>query len=464
MVRRLIKHIDWVVTLDAERRMIADGAIAIADSRIELVGKSDEVENRFQAAETIDGRTLIAIPGLIDTSVATVAQLGRGAADFCDIPKFMLERILPYEAALSADDAAIATRACQLEMIRSGTTCFVDAGSRYPEVVAGVASETGLRALVSPAAYDAFDTIMGAFPQPFERETTQEAVRRAEDAIGAIEKLGDARVRAAVALPWLAAASDTLCRELSGLARHKQVRLIVAAARSRDDAVASRRQHGRTEVKRLLDADALHAATIVAHAGWTSPRDLVDLRDAGAHVACCPSMSHRLGTGSLEFGRYPELLAFGVNVTLGSGSAMASNYIDVARQLYLFAGGAKTYRLDATSVPPETALEMATIRGAAAIGLEREIGSLEAGKKADITLFRMLAADWAPVINPVANLVFSSRGGAHTVLVDGNILIADGRLQSLDENRTLEEAQRCAEAIMARSGLGRFCAPHWKIS
>ena len=135
-------------------------------------------------------------------------------------------------------------------------------------------------------------------------------------------------------------------------------------------------------------------------------------------------MSHRLGTGSLEFGRYPELLAFGVNVTLGSGSAMASNYIDVARQLYLFAGGAKTYRLDATSVPPETALEMATIRGAAAIGLEREIGSLEAGKKADITMFRMLAADWAPVINPVANLVFSSRGGAHTVLVDGNVLLA----------------------------------------
>jgi 5-methylthioadenosine/S-adenosylhomocysteine deaminase len=114
-------------------------------------------------------------------------------------------------------------------------------------------------------------------------------------------------------------------------------------------------------------------------------------------------------------------------------------------------------------VPPETALEMATIRGAAAIGLEREIGSLEAGKKADITLFRMLAADWAPVINPVANLVFSSRGGAHTVLVDGNVLIADGRLQSLDENRTLEEAQRCAEAIMARSGLERFCAPQWKI-
>jgi 5-methylthioadenosine/S-adenosylhomocysteine deaminase len=463
MVRRLIKHIDWVITLDGDRRMIADGAIAIAGDRIELIGKSDEVEKSFQADEAIDGRTLIAVPGLIDTNVATVQQLGRGAADYCDIPKFMLERIFPYEAALSSEDAAIATRACQLEMIRSGTTCFVDSGSRYPEVVAGVAHETGLRALVPRAAYDEFDTIMGAFPKPFARETTEQAVVRAEDAILAVEKLAAARVRPAVALPWLAAASDRLCRELSALARRKGVRLVAAAARSRDDAVASRRQHGSTEIKRLRDASALDASTIVTHAGWTSPRDLVDLRDGGAHVACCPSMSHRLGTGSLEFGRYPELLEFGANVTLGSGSAMASNYIDVARQLYLFAGGAKTYRLDATSLPPETALEMATIRGAAAIGLAREIGSLEAGKKADITMFRMLAADWAPVINPVANLVFSSRGGAHTVLVDGNILIADGRLQSIDEGRTLGGAQRCAEAIMARSGLDRFCAPQWKI-
>jgi 5-methylthioadenosine/S-adenosylhomocysteine deaminase len=463
MHRRLIRKLDWVITLDAQRRMIADGAIAIAGDRIELVGKSSELERRFTAAETIDGRHLIAIPGLIDANVCTVQQLGRGAADFCDIPKFMLERILRYEAALTPDDAAAATRACQLEMIRSGTTCFIDSGSRFPEVIARVAIETGLRAVASRAAYDEFDTIMGAFPQSFARETMDEVLRRAEDAIIAVERLQHARVRPGVSMPWLAAASDRLCRELSALARRRQVPLIAAAGRSRDDAVASRRQHGRTEVKRLVDAHALNASTIVTHAGWTSPRDLVDLRDAGAHVACCPSMSHRLGTGSLEFGRYPELLEFGVNVTLGSGSAMASNYIDVARQLYLFAGGSKTYRLDATVVPPETALEMATIRGAAALGLAGEIGSIEPGKKADITMFRMLAADWAPVINPVANLVFSSRGGAHTVIVDGEILLDAGDPKSINEDRTLAEAQRRAEAIVARSGLDRYCTPRWAV-
>jgi 5-methylthioadenosine/S-adenosylhomocysteine deaminase len=463
MRRQLIKHIDWIITLDADRRMIADGAIAIAGDRIELVGKSDDLETRCKADAVIDGRDLIAIPGLIDTNVATVQQLGRGAADFCDIPKFMLERILTYESSLTPDDAAIATRACQAEMIRSGTTCFIDSGSRFPDVIANVAIETGLRALAPRAVYDEFDTIMGAFPQSFGRETTDAALRRAEEAIICIERLADARVRPGVSMPWLAAVSDRACRELGDLARRKQVPLVAAAGRSRDDAVASRRQHGRTEVERLVDAKALTASTIVTHAGWTSPRDLVALRDAGAHVACCPSMSHRLGTGSLEFGRYPELLAFGVNVALGSGSAMASNYIDVARQLYLFAGGSKAYRLDATAVPPETALEMATIRGAAVLGLAGEIGSLEPGKKADITMFRLLAADWAPVINPVANLVFSSRGGAHTVIVDGKILMHAGVLKSIDEDRTLAQAQRHAELIVARSGLDRYCSPHWAV-
>src|SRR5271165_6134034 len=115
--------------------------------------------------------------------------------------------------------------------------------------------------------------------------------------------------------------------------------VIAGAGCSRDDAVGSRLQYGRTEIERLRDAGLLGAATIVSHAGWTSPTDMVALRDSASNVACCPSMSHRLGTGSLEFGRYPELLAFGVNVTLGSGSPMASNYVDIARQLFLFSGG-----------------------------------------------------------------------------------------------------------------------------
>jgi 5-methylthioadenosine/S-adenosylhomocysteine deaminase len=464
MRKRLIKNIDWVVTVDEGRRMIADGAIAISGDRIEAVEKSSTLETAFAADETVDGCGLIAIPGLIDTNVATVQQLGRGAADLCDIPKFVLERVFAYEAALSLGDARAATCACQLEMIRSGTTCFVDTGSRFPEIVADAAVETGLRAVVPRACYDEYDTFMGSFPTAFARESTEETCRHAVSAVVAVKNICCDRIQAAVALPWLAAASDALCNEMAEIAQAEKVRVIVAAGRSRDDAVASRRQYSRTEVNRLLNAGLLSPTSIIAHAGWTSPDDLAAIKNSNANVACCPSTSHRLGTGSLEFGRYPELLAFGVNVTLGSGSAMASNYIDVARQLYLFAGGSKSYRLDATIVPPEAALEMATIRAAAALGLAKEIGSLEAGKKADITLFNMVSADWAPVINPIANLVFSSRGGAHTVIVDGRDLMAAGRVCSLNEELILQESQVRAEALVERSGLGAFCVPQWPLA
>ena len=464
MRKRLIKNIDWVVTVDESRRMIADGAIAISGDRIEAVEKSGTLENAFAADEIMDGRGLIAIPGLIDTNVATIQQLGRGAADLCDIPKFVLERIFAYEAALSRSDARAATRACQLEMIRSGTTCFADAGSRFPEIVADAAAEAGLRAMVPRACYDEYDTFMGSFPAAFARESTEETCRQAVSAVAAVRDVCSDRIQAAIALPWLAAASDALCNEMAKIAQAENVRVIVAAGRSRDDAVASRRQHSCTEVDRLLKAGLLSPTSIIAHAGWTSPDDLAAIKNNDANVACCPSTSHRLGTGSLEFGRYPELLAFGVNVTLGSGSAMASNYIDVARQLYLFAGGSKSYRLDATIVPPEAALEMATIRAAAALGLGKEIGSLEAGKKADITLFNMVSADWAPVINPIANLVFSSRGGAHTVIVDGHDLMAAGRVCSLDEELILQESQQRAEALVGRSGLLAFCVPQWPLT
>ena len=464
MRKRLIKNIDWVVTVDEGRRMIADGAVAIRGDRIEAVEKSSILETAFAADEIVNGRGLIAIPGLIDTNVATVQQLGRGAADLCDIPKFVLERVFAYEAALSSKDARVATCACQLEMIRSGTTCFADTGSRFPEIIADAAVETGLRAVVPRACYDEYDTFMGSFPAAFARESTEEACRHAMSTLAAVKEISCDRIQPAVALPWLAAASDALCNKIAELAQAENVRVIVSAGRSRDDAVASRRQYSRTEVNRLLNAGLLSPTSIIAHAGWTSPDDLVAIKNNNANVACCPSTSHRLGTGSLEFGRYPELLAFGVNVTLGSGSAMASNYIDVARQLYLFAGGSKSYRLDATIVPPEAALEMATIRAAAALGLAEEIGSLQAGKKADITLFDMVSADWAPVINPIANLVFSARGGAHTVIVDGRDLMSAGQVCSLDEDLILRESQLRAEALIGRSGLIGYCTPQWPLT
>jgi 5-methylthioadenosine/S-adenosylhomocysteine deaminase len=287
---------------------------------------------------------------------------------------------------------------------------------------------------------------------------------RAERAIIQIREIGRKLVAPCICIPWLTGCSDALGAALSDLANKYDLPVVVSAGASRDEAVHSRIHSKMTEIKRLEKMGLLGARTIISHAGWTSPDDLRLIVQSGATVACCPSMSHRLGTGALEQGRYPELIAFGANVTLGSGSAMASNYVDVARQLYLFSGGSKTYRLDATIAGPENSVEMATVRAAAALGRSEEIGSLEEGKQADITMFRCATADWTPVINPIQNLVFSSRGGADTVLVAGKILLLHGAPVRADEAAIMRDSQWRAEAIARRSNLERFSRSAWQTT
>lgn len=459
----VIDNLDWILTVDETRRMIASGRIVVDQGRIVSVAKAVEPVPSG-ASEVIDGAGMIAVPGLIDTSVASVQQLGRGLGDLCDIPEYRLNRVGCYEGALTSADARIAARHFCIEMIRAGSTCFVDTGSRFPAEIAAVAAEQGLRGLVGFAAQDIYDTPMGSYASSTERLDLDAVLAQVKAGIAAVRSAGRDLVSPCIAIPWLIGCSDRLGRALAELAAAENLTVVVGAGASRDEAVHSRIHAGMTEVQRLRNMGLLGPRTIVSHAGWTGPADLRAIVDSGANVACCPSMSHRLGTGALEQGRYPELLAFGANLTLGSGSAMASNYIDIARQLYLFSGGCKTYRLDATIAGPETSLEMATARAATALGRAGELGAIEAGGLADITLFKCATADWTPVINPVQNLVFSSRGGADTVMVAGEMLLRHGALVHASEQEVLRHSQEAAEALAARSGLAPFMPGAWQHS
>lgn len=458
----LIHNVDWIVTVDAERRVIADGSILVRDGKIAWVGSSAQTPSAPDA-QLIDGRGLLATPGLIDTSVSVIQQLGRGAGDLCDIADYRLQRIAAYEAALTPQDASAAAEACMVEMVRAGTTCFLDTGSRFPFEIATAAKKVGLRGFASRACQDLYMTPMGAYPAGVSQETIAEIVDGIGSAARQICELDGDRVQPAIAVPWLLACSDALGQAIAQVMKDQDLLLVVAAAANRDEAVVSRVNLKSTELARLESMGLLGARTILSHAGWTGPDDLARIVRTGTHVSCCPSASHRMGTGALENGRFPELLSFGANLTLGSGSAMGSNFVDVARQLYLFAGGNKTFRLDATVVSPETVIEMATLRAAEALSLQAEIGSLESGKQADITLFRCLAADWVPVINPLNNLIYSARGGADTVLVGGRLLLQAGSFVPDDEEMILARCQERADALMESSGLRRFCAPAWPV-
>jgi cytosine/adenosine deaminase-related metal-dependent hydrolase len=166
--------------------------------------------------------------------------------------------------------------------------------------------------------------------------------------------------------------------------------------------------------------------------------------------------------GLSAHGRFADMLEAGISVSLGGDSANGSNHFDMLRLMYLAALVPKDTRLDPGVMPPERALEMATIHGARALGLEGEIGSVEAGKRADLVIFDLDTPEWRPLLDPVSNLVYSASGASvRTVLVDGRVLLDDGRVTTIDEPAVLTRAEDLAGPYLARAGLAT--RPKWPL-
>jgi 5-methylthioadenosine/S-adenosylhomocysteine deaminase len=458
----VIKHIAWIVTVDPQRRIITDGAIAIADDRVTFVGKTAELPARFADAASIDGRGMMALPGFVDTHVHNTQHLGRGLADECDVPVQLLERLYRYESAMQAEDAYWAARMCQTELIRSGTTCFLDPSSYFPGETAKAAGETGIRGIVSRTAFDVYNTTIGKLPsKTMFRENLAEALERAEDTVVRHNNTHNGRVRAWFALRILAGCSDDLCRGIRKLANKHGVPIVMHASESRDEIVGSRLSSGLSDVERLEALGVLGPDMVMIHMGWASPREIHLAQKHGFKISYTPSTGFRLGMGDSTYGHFPEMAAIGITVSLSCNSAMSSNFLDMVRLMNLGAGSMRSARLSAFVFPPEEMIEMATIRGAITVGAEKDIGSIEAGKKADIALFDTNRSDWRPILNPLSNLVHSSRGGAHTVIVNGKVLLSAGRMTASDEEQTLRECQSRGIAIAQRSGLDRITQSPW---
>jgi 5-methylthioadenosine/S-adenosylhomocysteine deaminase len=459
----LIKNADWLVTMDGERRMLRDGAVAVTDGRIAAVAKTHELEN-FPAQKVIDATGKLVMPGLIDGHVHNSQQLGRGLADGCDIPIHLLQRLYGYEAQLMQEDAYWSAINCHLEMIHAGTTCFLDPGNYFPDEMAQAVGESGLRGVIARIAFDVHNTAVGELHQNVRRETAEEALGFAQAAFDRHHGTHEGRLRVWFGLRIPMVCTDHLIQQAKRKADENGVGLVLHTCEARDEVVASRVKFGMPDVERMDRLNALGPNVLTIHMGWASPKEIALTVRHKLKVCCSPSAGFRLGLGSMENGRFPEMLEFGVPVCLGSDSAMSSNFVDVVRQMYLASGGAKSQRLDPTIMPPETVLEMATINGAKSLLWDDEIGSLEVGKRADVAIFDMQKPEWQPVHNPIANLVFASRGGADTVICDGRVLMEKGNVTAIDERRALREAAVRGERIARQSGLKEKIAPRWPVS
>jgi 5-methylthioadenosine/S-adenosylhomocysteine deaminase len=459
----LIADIDWLITVDAQRRIIREGAIAVDGGRIVAVGKTGELASRYGGRRRLDGRGTVATPGLVDCHLHSSFQLSRGLADEANAQAFLFERMYPYEAALEGEDVRVAATLAAAELLRHGVTCFIDPGNYHPEASVEGIMATGIRAIVSRSSFDLTKSVLGILPERM-IETTQVALERAEAVLERYAASGNPRLGASASFRGLNNASDELITGLDALARKYGTLLQTHACFSYSTHDSSVARTGLAEIERLEALGVIDERMLIVHSGWLEPEEVAILARRKPSLVCAPSSSLHNGYGNFLNGKLPELMALGVNVAIGSDHA-SSGIVDMPQEMRLACCCYKEVRLNPRVMPPETAVEMATRNGARAALWQDRIGAIEVGKEADVVLFDTARPEWQPLINPVSNLVYSATGDSvRDVLVAGEQVVADGRLTRVDEARLQAEVPEAVRRLGARLELDRMVQLRWPVS
>jgi cytosine/adenosine deaminase-related metal-dependent hydrolase len=193
-----------------------------------------------------------------------------------------------------------------------------------------------------------------------------------------------------------------------------------------------------------------------------SAKEIGLLAETKTNVLHCPSTAMKISYGLSAFGKFPEMMEAGVNVAIGTDASDCSNFNDMVRLMFLAAATPKDYRYDPSAGSAEKAIEMATINGAKAMNMEREIGSLEPGKKADVAIFDMNRPDWVPLYNELQNFVYSAQGNScESVMIDGKFVMENREVKTIDETEVVERIGRLAKGVMKRSKVPLYSP--WKF-
>ncbi|MGW4028873.1 amidohydrolase family protein [Streptomyces sp. NPDC004838] len=440
-----------VVTMDDSRRVISDGAVAIRDDRIVAVGKTADVTSQWHSDTVIAGERFVVTPGLINTHVHITGEpLTRGfVPDDTPFLENVFEWLTPIHTHYTEEDEHISAQVAALEMLKSGTTSFLEAGTiRFIDPVVEALGEIGIRARVGPWAWD-------LVPEPeVLRMTTAQAIARLNDTMDRYASVADGRIQAWPILIGHTCCSDELWRAAKGLSVECGTGFSAHMSPAAMDPEGFLAAYGQRPMVHLDKLGVLGENVTLTHAVHVDDDEVALLARTGTSVSHCPTTALKVSYGVTQIGKFPEMVAAGVNVAIGTDGNNASNYHDLMRATYLVAGLFKDARRDATIFPAEDAFAMATRNGARALQAEHEIGSIETGKKADLVLHDTNRPEWRPLHNVANQLVWSADGrGVHTVFVDGRRVVDDYRCTTIDEDDLLRRAQTAGEGIVARSGL-----------
>jgi 5-methylthioadenosine/S-adenosylhomocysteine deaminase len=429
-----------VVTVDAARHTYDPGAVAIDGTTIVAVGPAADIAAKFTGSQQINAAGSIVMPGLVNTHGHAPMVLYRGLADDLRLQEWLEKYIFPAEAkTVSREMVRAGTRLAALEMIQSGTTAFADM-YYFEEEIARVAKAAGMRGVLG-------QTII-QFPVA-DAKTPQEALARSEAFIK--EFVTDELIVPAVAphSPYTLDAKDLLASR--ALAAKYGVPVLIHVAETEAELGSSKNAHsGMTPVAYLQSIGFWGPRTVINHGVWVDAADIALLGSHQVAVSHNPESNMKLASGIAPV---PEYLAAGVTVGLGTDGAASNNDLDMFEAMRFAALLHKVKTGDPRTLPATAVLEMATIQGARAMGLEKQIGSLEAGKRADLIVVSTASARLTPIYEPVSHLVYAAHGGdVRTVMVNGRVLMRDRKMLTLDEPAVLSEARRFAAQVRAAVG------------
>jgi cytosine/adenosine deaminase-related metal-dependent hydrolase len=430
-----------ILTIDPEHRVLA-GDVATRDGAIVQVGGSYTPQTSDYTI--LDCAGCVVMPGLVQAHVHTVQTLARGRADDLELLDWLRDVIWPYEAALDREDAGIAGELACAELLLGGTTAILDMATvSHTDAIFEAAERSGIRATIGKAMMDAPD------PQipPGLRESTQQSLDESARLLERWHGTAGDRLRYAYAPRFVLSCTDELLREVGAQARARKVGIHTHASENKGEVALVRQRFGKDNIVVLEELGMLGPHTCIAHGIHLSDDERALLAARGAHICTCPSSNLKLASGVCAL---PELIAAGVSCAIGADGAPCNNNLDGFTELRLVALLHKP-RVGPRALPAPEVVRLATLGGAAAMGQGDRIGSLELGKRGDVIAVDVTPLHTIPSGSPWSQIAYTAKScDVRHVAVDGNVLVREKTLLSLDLGKVRAKATQAAVKLFRK--------------
>jgi 5-methylthioadenosine/S-adenosylhomocysteine deaminase len=440
MADKLLIKDATIITLDAANRILT-GSVAIDRGRIVAVQPAATAHFDLTFDEVIDGRDRILMPGFVQTHIHLCQTLFRGAADDLALIDWLKQRVWPMEAAHTHESLYASARLGIAELIKGGTTCALTMETvNHTEAVFRAAEESGFRATIGKCMMDAGDDVPARL-----KEETEASIAESVQLLKEWHGRADGRIRYCFAPRFAVSCTRGLLEEVSKLSRKHGVMVHTHASENRDEIALVETLTGKRNIEYLRDVGLTASHVVLAHCVWLDEREMEILLSTGTHVSHCPSSNLKLASG---IARIPEMIQRGISVSLGADGAPCNNRLDMFTEMRTAALIQKALHGPQT-LPALTALRMATINGAKALGLEDSIGSIEVGKRADLILLKLSALHTTPRPDLISTIVYAAEASnVEMVIIDGQIVMQGRDFLRVNEGQILAEALAQSEKLL----------------